>query len=249
MQRARQKLSDVLTEKLEANILDGTYVAGDKLPSERELALEYEVSRPSLREAMGNLQAKGLIERKQGGGTFVCKQINSAMVDPLLELVATKPETQFDLLEFRHALEGMAAFYAALRGQPDDQRALQEALDKMTATSLLDVRSRAEALGEFYLTMATASHNVVLLHVMRTMRSMLVDNIARNLDLLAKHANVSVTAELNAQRAQIVAAIVAGDPASARQASNKHLAFIEQTLLNINQRDTRIQRALRRIEV
>ncbi|MFC3092723.1 GntR family transcriptional regulator [Alteromonas sediminis] len=248
MQATRQKLSDVITDKLEAMILDGSFVAGSRLPPERELALKFDVSRPSLREAMGNLQAKGLIERKQGGGTFVSKRLNAAMTDPLLELVANKPETQFDLLEFRHALEGMAAYYAALRGQPEDYRALLDALEAMQSQAeKRDLRAQAEALGAFYLTMAKASHNMVLLHVMRTMQAMLIDNIERNLDLLSRHA--SVDTELGDQRADIVRAIAKRDPEAARQASNDHLAFIEKTLLKINQRDTRVQRALRRIEV
>ena len=116
----QQKLSDVITDRLEAMILDGSFVAGEKLPAERVLAADFNVSRPSLREAIQNLQAKGLVERKQGGGTFVNAKLNANMTEPLLALIAQRPETQFDLLEFRHALEGMAAFYSALRGQPED---------------------------------------------------------------------------------------------------------------------------------
>lgn len=247
MRYARQRLSDVITDRIESMILDGSFVAGDKLPPERELAIKFEVSRPSLREAMGNLQAKGLIERKQGGGTYVCKRLNSAMTDPLMALVTSKPETQFDLLEFRHALEGMAAYYAALRGQPDDHKALLCALDALSQLCQpLETRQQALALGEFYLTMAEAAHNTVLLHVMRTMKTMLVDNIERNLDVLGSIADVEKT--LSTQRREIVDAIVERNPDKARQASNSHLAFIQETLLQINQRDTRVQRALRRID-
>lgn len=247
MREVRQRLSDAITDKLESMILDGSFIAGGKLPPERELALRFDVSRPSLREAMGNLQSKGLIERKQGGGTFVRKQLNAAMTDPLMALVTSKPEAQFDLLEFRHALEGMAAYYAALRGQPSDYDELFDALGKLDDTNqALDTRKQAEALGEFYVIMAKAAHNAVLLHVMRTMRTMLVDNIERNLNLLGKFVDVGES--LSTQRKEIVDAIVKRDPDKARQASNSHLAFIEETLLQINQRDSRVQRALRRIE-
>ena len=167
MRQQRKKLSDVITEQLESMILDGTLLAGQKLPPERELALEFDVSRPSLREAIGNLQARGLVERKQGGGTFVNRNLNSAMTDPLMDLVSQRPETQFDLLEFRHALEGMAAYYAALRGQPEDYNALKQALnDVPTPKAHESKRAQAEALGQFYIIMARASHNMVLLHVM-----------------------------------------------------------------------------------
>jgi GntR family transcriptional repressor for pyruvate dehydrogenase complex len=81
---------------------------------------------------------------------------------------------------------------------------------------------------------------------MRTMKAMLVDNIERNLDVLGEFADVDN--DLAKQRRDIVDAIVKRDPDMARQASNSHLAFIEETLLQINQRDSRVQRALRRIE-
>ncbi|WP_100643109.1 GntR family transcriptional regulator [Alteromonas facilis] len=247
MLQVRQKISDVITERLESMILEGSWVAGEQLPSERELAQQFEVSRPSLREAIQNLQAKGLVTRKQGGGTFVNRKLNSAMTDPLLALVAQRPETQFDLLEFRHALEGMAAYYAALRGQKEDVLALEQALEKVNASAADDKAGQAQVLGDFYLTMAKASHNMVLMHVMRTMQSMLIDNIRRNLEMLAQQPDVDD--DIKQQRHKIVTAIAKRDPNLARTASNTHLAFIEATLLKINQRDLRMQRALRRIEM
>ena len=248
MQTGRKKLSDVITEQLESMILDGSLLAGEKLPPERELAIKFDVSRPSLREAIGNLQARGLVERKQGGGTFVSKSLNAVMRDPLMALISRRPETQFDLLEFRHALEGMAAYYAALRGQPEDYQALREALEALPKPGRKDnQRALAESLGQFYIIMARASHNMVLLHVMSTMQTMLTENIERNLEMLAQHVDVSK--ELSRQRADIVDAIAKRDPETARQACNAHLAFIEKTLLTINQRDSRVQRALRRLEI
>jgi GntR family transcriptional repressor for pyruvate dehydrogenase complex len=242
----QQKLSDVITERLETMILDGTLVAGEKLLPERLLAEKFQVSRPSLREAIQNLQAKGLIERKQGGGTFISQNLSAKMTDPLLALVGSRPETQFDLLEFRHALEGMAAYYAALRGQPEDYQALNNALNSLPNTST-DSKQEAIALVEFYLTMAKAAHNMVLLHVMRSMQGMLVENIQRNLEMLRGGADVE--AQIREQRHAIVKAISAQDPEAARKASNQHLGFVESTLLGINQRDIKLQRAMRRIAV
>jgi GntR family transcriptional repressor for pyruvate dehydrogenase complex len=254
-------------------ILDGTLVAGEKLLPERLLAEKFQVSRPSLREAIQNLQAKGLIERKQGGGTFITQNLSAKMTDPLLALVASRPETQFDLLEFRHALEGMAAYYAALRGQPEDYLALNNALNNLPSLHnspaqiknavknetdakqnlstqnqvKTDIEQEAQALVEFYLTMAKASHNMVLLHVMRSMQGMLIDNIKRNLEMLRDGADVEV--QIREQRHAIVRAISSQDPEAARTASNKYLGFVESTLLDINKRDVKLQRAMRRIEV
>lgn len=243
-----KKLSDGIMEQLESMFIDGTFLAGQKLPSEREFALKFAVSRPSVREAMQKLEAKGLVERKQGGGTFVRQRINTLVTDPLLALLTTRPETQFDLLEFRHALEGMAAYYAALRGQQSDYAALQDALDNLPWDPKgQDFSAGASALVDFYLTMALAAHNVVLLHVMRSLQALLKDNIQRNLEVLSKHPQAQTV--ITEQRRNIVLAIVKRDPQLARQASNEHLAYIEATLLDINRQDLRMQRALRRIEV
>lgn len=243
-----RKLSDGIMEQLESMMLEGELLAGQKLPSERSLAEQFAVSRPSVREAIQKLEAKNLVERKQGGGTFVKPGLNKLIADPLLMLLSDKPEMQFDLLEFRHALEGMAAYYAALRGQPDDFIALEHALDNLPDGSKSSDKSQeAAALVNFYLTMANAAHNMVLQHVMRSLQSMLQDNIQRNLEVLAKHTDAEKN--INNQRRAIVQAILGGDPEQARKASNEHLAFIEETLLNINRQDMRMQRALRRIEV
>jgi GntR family transcriptional repressor for pyruvate dehydrogenase complex len=241
-----RKLSDDIMEQLESMILDGRLLPGQKLLSERTLAEQFAVSRPSVREAIQKLENKNLVERKQGGGTFVKPRLNELITDPLLLLLSEKPEMQFDLLEFRHALEGMAAYYAALRGQPEDYQALESALDALPDDST-DKSQQAIALVNFYLTMANAAHNMVLQHVMRSLQSMLQDNIQRNLEVLAKHADAAQN--INRQRRSIVQAILAGDPEQARKASNEHLAYIEETLLNINRQDMRMQRALRRIEV
>jgi GntR family transcriptional repressor for pyruvate dehydrogenase complex len=243
-----RKLSDDIMEQLEAMMLDGRLLAGQKLLSERTLAEQFAVSRPSVREAIQKLETKNLVERKQGGGTFVKPRLNELITNPLLLLLSDKPEMQFDLLEFRHALEGMAAYYAALRGQPEDYQALESALDALPdSSSSTDKSLEAIALVNFYLTMANAAHNMVLQHVMRSLQSMLQDNIQRNLEVLTKHPDAAKN--INHQRRNIVQAILAGDPEQARKASNEHLAYIEETLLNINRQDMRMQRALRRIEV
>lgn len=248
------KLSDVITERLESMIVDGTLSAGEKLLPERELASKFQVSRPSLREAIQNLHAKGLIERKQGGGTFVSQHLNRRLSDPLLALISERPETQFDLLEFRHSLEGMAAFYAALRGSASDSAALKDALDKLNSEACsTNADAEAEALGEFYMIMAKASQNMVLVQVMQAVQGMLIDNIKQNLAMLrnaydAAGEDISIINNtIFQQRADILSAISSGNPELARDASHAHLSYVEKTLLEINQKDATVQRSLRRI--
>ena len=244
------KLSDVITERLESMIIDGTLVAGEKLLPERELACQFQVSRPSLREAIQNLQAKGLIQRKQGGGTFVSSHLNKRLSDPILELISKRPETQFDLLEFRHSLEGMAAFYAALRGNSDDHKTLTEALDNIYKIDYKhQPEKEAEALVDFYAKMAKASQNMVLMQIMQAIRLMLIDNIRQNLNMLRQGltADHNIESTIAKHRADIVAAIVAKNPEAARDASHTHLSYVEKTLLEINKNQADVQRSMRRI--
>ncbi len=245
MQRIRpQKLSDVIVQQLEELLLKGQFLAGQRLPSERELAERFAVSRPSLREAIQKLEAKGLVYRKQGGGTYVQEKLSPLMTDPLLNLISQHGESQFDLLEFRHALEGMAAYYAALRGSEDDLAKVAEAFKNVTS-SYSDIEQQTTALVSFYMSMCEASKNIVLMQVVRSLQSLLEDNIRRNLTVLKK--DKTAAEQINVQRQNIVEAILNSDPELARQASNEHLAFIEETLLNINRQDSRMQRAIRRI--
>jgi GntR family transcriptional repressor for pyruvate dehydrogenase complex len=104
-----QKVSDQVAERLEKLILDGSLPAGGKLASERDLALDYGVSRPSVRDAIKKLEAQGLVTRKQGDGTFVTKKLNDPFAEPLFELLANSPDSHYDLLEFRFALEGVTS--------------------------------------------------------------------------------------------------------------------------------------------
>jgi GntR family transcriptional repressor for pyruvate dehydrogenase complex len=153
------KLSDVIEQQLEFLILEGTLRPGEKLPPERELAKQFDVSRPSLREAIQRLEAKGLLLRRQGGGTFVQSSLWQSFSDPLVELLSDHPESQFDLLETRHALEGIAAYYAALRSNDEDReriRELHQAIERAQQSGDLDAES--DAVVQYQIAVTEAAH-------------------------------------------------------------------------------------------
>ncbi|WP_105187851.1 pyruvate dehydrogenase complex transcriptional repressor PdhR [Pseudoalteromonas sp. T1lg48] len=237
------KLSDVILAQLENMILEGSLAPGEKLPPERELAKQFEVSRPSLREAIQKLEAKGLVTRRQGGGTFVKNQLEEGLSDPLFELISKHPESQFDLLEFRHALEGIAAYYAALRGTQNDFDKVKESFEKIAQASD-DLAAKAKAINAFHFCIAEASHNVVLLHLVRGMQALLEQNVLQNLQVLMKKTEVSQ--QLAEHRQVLMDAVIEGRPEQARLASNAHLAFIEEALLEATKEHSRIERSLRR---
>jgi GntR family transcriptional repressor for pyruvate dehydrogenase complex len=244
------KVSEIITQRLEQMILDGTYAAGEKLPSEREMARQFEVSRPSLREAIQALQAKALISRRQGGGNYVTQSLQQGLSDPLFQLLSSNPESQYDLLEFRHAIEGISAYYAALRGTETDFDLIRDKFDAILDPALAgDIQLEARAVIGFYLAVVEASHNLVLIHLARSMTGLLELNVIENLNVLNSHSKdrTKINKQLFQHRKSLFNAVVEGQPDVARQASNEHLAFIEETLLTANQENTRIERAMRRI--
>jgi GntR family transcriptional repressor for pyruvate dehydrogenase complex len=242
----QQKLSDIILVQLERMIIEGNLLPGEKLLPERELAKKFDVSRPSLREAVQKLEAKGLVTRKQGGGTFISKTIMKSFSDPLFDLMAETNESQFDLLEYRHGIEGMASYYAAMRGTKKDFEDIQDKHDQIGNCQLEDDYSlEAKAVYEFYVAICTASHNAVILHTARSMAALLIDNIEKNLTMLAKRPDIF--SKITDYRRNLLDAITSGQPKKAWGASHRHLAFIEEILLKLTQENSRMERSMRRM--
>ncbi|MGB0466380.1 MAG: pyruvate dehydrogenase complex transcriptional repressor PdhR [Pontibacterium sp.] len=248
-QRVKQpKISDVIMEQLEAMILEGSLKPGQKLPPERDLAKQFEVSRPSLREAVQKLTAKGLLISRQGGGTYVSEEIGGTFSDPLLELFRTHPEAQYDLLEFRHALEGVAAYYAALRSTPADKEAIKKCyadLERYHKAKEFDKEVYADV--DFHLAIAESTHNMVLLHMMRALFSLLRQHIWDN--LLSIYPKTDYREKIHSQHKVLMDAILTGEPEKAREAAHHHLAYVEDSLLEGQKENTRLKRALRRANI
>ncbi len=241
------KLSEVILEKLERMILEGILLPGEKLPPERELAKQFEVSRPSLREALQILEAKHLVRRRQGGGTFVSDKLLGSLSDPLFDLIARNKESQFDLLEFRLGLEGMSAYYAAMRGTPADFDKIGGKYAAIADAQIEnDIRLEAEAVYEFYIAICEASHNMVLLHLGRSMAPLLIDNIEQNLTILARKPGVD--SKVINYREKLFQSILSGYSEKAWAASHRHLAYIEEVLLSLTEEDSRMERSLRRMQ-
>ncbi len=241
------KLSDVIQRELESLILDGILSPGQQLPPERELAKQFDVSRPSVREAIQRLEAKGLLTRRQGGGTFVNENLSSNLSDPLLNLLSSRADTQRDLLETRHALEGISAYFAALRGTKEDFERISQCHQAMNESLQADdIEAEAKAVMEFLTAIAEASHNVVLLHIVKSLSPLLEQNVLQNLKLLSEREDA--LQKLNEHRAKIVNAIVSGEPEKASEMSHTHLAFIDETLSELTQEQGRRARSMRRIQ-
>ncbi len=245
----QRRLSDDIVSQLERMILEGTLKAGERLPAERALAEQFGVSRPSLREAIQKLAAKGLLVSRQGGGNYVAESLGSTFSDPLLHLLESNPEAQRDLLEFRHTLEGSCAFYAAQRATELDHARLREAFEALQQCYASEGKvSRAEegaADARFHLAIAEASHNAVLLHTIRGLFDLLKRNVVTNIG--GMYALRSETRKmLMQQHGELYQAIIEGRAEQAREISNRHIHYVQEVLAEGLQEAQRVARAERR---
>lgn len=230
---AKFTLSDSIAKYLETLIVEGTLKPGETLPPERELAQRLSVSRPSLREALLKLEAKGLLQGRRGGGTKVVDVYAPTLIDPLVHILKTNAGAMTDILELRHALEEVASYYAALRATEEDIKQLKRCCQ--TARSVRkdpDPTRFAEADAEFHLSIADASHNVPLIYVMRGLFNLLRSSSSEwRHRFSAQEENVDFIHE---QHETLFKAILRRDADAARAAARLHLDFIGETLDQID---------------
>jgi len=240
------KLADAIAQHLESLVLEGSLRPHEKLPAERDLAERFDVSRPSLREALEKLEKRGLLYKGKGGTTFVAPLLGEGFTQPLYAAMAERPDTTYDYLEFRRFVEGPASQFAALRGTEIDRGEIRLCFAAMEAAHRKDDPSdEAEADAEFHLSIYEASHNLVMLHVMRSMSDLLRKDVFYNRAKLYQRQGVREL--LLAQHRTIFEAVVAGDPEAARNAAEAHVDFTREALQEIAKADARLEVSLRRM--
>src|SRR5271165_1237857 len=151
--RRKERLGDHLYGQILEQIVSGALSEGDKLPSEHQICRSFQVSRPTVREALMRLHADGLVTTRHGSGTFVQKRPS----DHLTRLAKVSDIAgMLRCLEIRIALEGQAASLAAQRRTPNQMDHISESLAALqVAFKGAAVPARADF--EFHLAVAKAS--------------------------------------------------------------------------------------------
>jgi GntR family transcriptional repressor for pyruvate dehydrogenase complex len=223
-----KKLSSQIAEQIRSAILAGEYTPGDKLPSERELAEMFSVSRPSVREALYMLASAGLTASHQGGGTVVLSLLETADLNPFSELIRIEKERALDVIEVRKDLESCTAYYAAQRALPEDIRRMEDIITSMQHKQYrLEERASSEELdAEFHISVARATHNFVWLHLMQT----IYDGMKNFQHMVWRSVNLTGDdhALLFKHHLKIFKAIKSREPDAAKTAMLEHLSFAEQ---------------------
>jgi DNA-binding FadR family transcriptional regulator len=208
---------ETAVERLVRTIKLGVIPDGERLPPERELAQALQVGRTTLREALEALRQAGYVEtrRGRGGGTFVTYSGAAGRRSDVAEMARSMGDRLHDALDFRRIVEPGAAALAARRElSAADQASLRAALDACATAT--DDRSRRGADSRLHLMVAGLAGSELLL-------AAVVDVQLRVGELLAAipvlRRNI---AHSDAQHADVVDAVLSGDPERARRAMEEH---------------------------
>lgn len=162
MTNRRGSLAATVERGLLAQMLDGSFVDGQRLPSEVELSLSFSVSRSVVREALKRLQTAGLVRtiHGSGGGSFFQRPDLSAITEQLYFVLQLNGVTTENLMEARLLLAPPMAALAAARGTPDDIRQLDDIWNAHESQS--GPRFPGQMIEEFHLKLAAMTHNPAL---------------------------------------------------------------------------------------
>lgn len=160
-----RSLSEQVCDLIENEIIKGTFTVGDKLPTEKELAEMYRVSRTVIREATKILKEKGRLASFVGKGTFVIDETERGIESSLAAMIRMNPETSFNyLIEVREILEPAMAAMAAMKASEEQIKEMQKAVDQMDQ-SIDDEAHKGKFLdsdSKFHSLLAEATGNPII---------------------------------------------------------------------------------------
>lgn len=216
----RRRLHEDIVQQFHALIRQGKLKHGDRLPSERDLAERFRVSRSSVREAIRSLELQGLVVSRRGAGTF----INTENLDSVVALVAsalsTDDEDLTDIFEMRHLLEPSLAALAAQRSTTEEVEHMRQILEEQRR-QIEAGETGVESDTAFHFALASATHNAAVIKVVSAVE-----------DILQKSRDQSLQEPGRPQRSlashrQILDMIEARNVTGAQRAMEHHLTAVE----------------------
>ena len=220
------KIYEEIAKQLKDNIVGGELQPGDKLPSTRELSELYGVGMSTVREALSALKAMGLVESRQGEGSYVKSSSGNAL--PALDTLLLNKQTIIELLEVRKSLETAVAGIAAEKRTEEDVQELRRIVTTMESC-VGDEQAGELADIQFHQTLARATHNTMMATLLDTIAGQM-ETAIRETRRLQLYANISAAERLLNDHQTIFAAVEAGDREAAAAAMHVHLHYVEAVL-------------------
>lgn len=238
MEDEQLPLSHAIAHRIEQLIVEGTIAPLKKIPSERQLAQKFGVSRAVIREALRELQGRGMIETHHGQGSFASALVpETKAIEPLLQLFFCHRRTLYDLYEVRELLEGEAAFLAAERGTDKDFHMITKAFDAMESA---DPLTRTELDHAYHLAIVEASHNPVLVHTLNGLRTLILHTVHASVVNLS-HREKSME-QIDKHHRQIYTAIMARQPLWAKKAATAHVRHVCEQIKALEENEQTVMR-------
>lgn len=218
-------ISSSLARTLKQKIVSGEFEVGSSLPAERDLMVQYEVSRATVREALRSLGAQGLLEVRRGrrGGSYVCAPSSDRLSDSINLFIAGHGIKFIDLLAVREAIEPVAAAQAARFRTDEDIAAMQSILD--ASQEELEDLERFSALNiDWHTAVVVASKNPLFLSIMTSISPALYSATTR------EEFDLSIRQTVLKTHSRISDAIAAGDMDAARRRMSRHVSSYGEQL-------------------
>lgn len=210
---ARQSVSDMVFERLKRSIVAGEWQPGEKIPSEDRLCKEMDVSRVSIRAAINRLSAIGLLESRQGGGTYVCMLSGAEHIGSIIPFIALERPDRISMFEFRKIIEVESAGLAAMRADVETVNEMRRLAIRMRESECAEQTALFDA--QFHYIIAKATRNPIIIRVFEVLQDTYYALIKQNVDLIGVYG--ARYHEL------ICGAIESRDSALARQYMEEHL--------------------------
>lgn len=218
---SQHRLYQELARKLIEELASGKYKIGSRLPAERELSAEYEVSRPTVREAVIALEVQGLVEVRVGSGAYV-KRLPGKSDIPGFNVTA------FELTEARLLFEGEAAALAATQITDAEIEALEQLIRDIADENLKEGGTE-KADREFHLTIARATRNTAVVDTIEALWQL--RSTSPESALLHEKARTANIKPVVDEHQAVLNALRDRDPAAARAAMRNHLSAVLDSLL------------------
>ncbi|MCW4461928.1 FadR family transcriptional regulator [Sphingomonas sp. BT-65] len=224
------KLYRKIVQAIVADIANGVFPVGTRLPAERDLTERFAVSRPTIREAMIALEMQGLVEARKGSGVFVLAS-STVNGDRELDIGA------FEITEARRLLEGEVAAVAATE---IDEAQLAELRMLLVQMEQEDTAAAEEADRRFHIAIAEATGNAVIIAAVTDFWDMRFRSpLAR--EVLVKAGSLGTESRLS-EHGRILNALEARSPDGARNAMRDHLSRVIEHLLDVTETEA-VERA------
>ena len=243
----QSRASNEVEQQIETLILEGVLRVGDRLPSERDLSKSMDVSRPILRKALASLEQRGLINIRHGGGAYVADIIGTIFADPVVDLIGRNAKAKADYLEYRKEIEGLTASLAAKRATEADKALLNSIMSEMEIAHQNDnAEEEAKLDVEFHSTIGECTHNVILIHTLRSCYELFSGDVFFNRRVI--YEETGSRDKLLMQHQSIHEAIIAGDSKKAAEKARAHISYIEKVTQDIQLKNGRQQISDKRLE-